>query len=80
MQRLNVDQVAERLACSPRQVRKLIEAGQLKGINISVDPNGKYKKFVVDVADLEAFENGRFSQPPVKKPRRAKARNYKRYV
>jgi transposase len=81
MQRLNIEQVAERLCVSTRQVRKLIASGQLRGINVSLDPNGKHKKYAIDLEDLERFEESRRSQPPErKKPRRKKQQDFPVYT
>lgn len=59
VERLTAEQAAERLAVTSRQVRKLINAGELKAMCVSVKRNAKHKKYVIDLQDLEAFERSR---------------------
>ena len=75
VERLTIEKTAERLAVSPRQVRKLISCGELKAMMVSLNRNAKHKKYVIDLQDLEAFERSRqtgATEAPRKTPRRKK--------
>jgi hypothetical protein len=80
--RLSVEQVAERLAVSTRQVNRLIEAGELKAFNVSLNRDAKHKKHVVDIQDLEEFEQSRRTGQRITtpKPKRQKKTEYPVYT
>ncbi|HMC65763.1 MAG TPA: hypothetical protein VKI65_12560 [Gemmataceae bacterium] len=59
--RLLVDEVSERLRCPKERVLRLIRAGLLRGINAGLGT--KRPRYVVDAADLEAFERVRATAP-----------------
>ena len=65
--------VAERLNCSAVKVRELIASRQLPAINTSLNPRGKKPRWMITLADLEAFERSRATKPaavPASRPRK----------
>ena len=61
--------VAERLVVPLRTVRTWIANGELRAIDVSATPGSKRPRFVVDEADLVAFEERRATAPPPRQRR-----------
>jgi len=76
--RLLLPEVADRLRITVRKVQGLIAAGQLSAIDISTTPGSKRPRYVVDEADLAAFEERRRTGPAARpaKVRRDAVPNY----
>ncbi|MBU4271528.1 MAG: helix-turn-helix domain-containing protein [Planctomycetes bacterium] len=55
------------------KVLRWIRAGELRAINASTRRDSKKPRFLIDPADLAAFEASRAVQPPVPRVRRRKA-------
>jgi Helix-turn-helix domain len=70
--KLTPPQVARRFGISPDKVVGWIRCGELRGVNIAAKPNGR-PRYVVDEADLAAFEMRRAAQPKPPALRRRKA-------
>src|SRR5262249_24857234 len=66
--RLTLDQVGKRLLLSPEAVLPLIAAANLRRINVST--GSKRPRWIVKLADLEAFEQRRVNIPSVTTTRR----------
>lgn len=61
IRRLTVSEVAERLRASRRSVLTLVSTGRLRALNVGT--GDKRPRWVVDQADLEAFEARRATAP-----------------
>ncbi len=62
-------QLAREWGCDVKTVRAWIRSGQLRAIDAAVRPGGR-PRFLIDRADVIAFENARAVQAPGRKPRR----------
>jgi hypothetical protein len=69
---LTPPKVARRYGCTPEKVLAWIRAGELRAINIATKRGGR-PRYVIDVADLAAFENMRavVASPPSSRRRSA---------
>jgi hypothetical protein len=66
--------VARRYGVSPDKVLTWIRLGELRGVNIATNPSGR-PRYVVDEADLAAFEHRRAVHRTQAPPRRRRAAN-----
>lgn len=58
-QYLTLKEVAARLSVTPDTVRAYVKSGQLRGVLVSSDPETPRPRYVVELAELEAFERRR---------------------
>lgn len=65
--------VAKRWACKPETVRKLIEAGVLRGFSVS-PPGTRRPHYRITLDAVLAYESGETSKPTEAKPRRSRRR------
>jgi hypothetical protein len=61
--KLSVPQLAEKWGISPNKVLAWIRAGELRAVNIAMNRSGDRPRYVIDVADIEAFEQSREARP-----------------
>ena len=66
-------QLAKRWGVHPDKVLQLIKRGELKAMNLAIDPNGK-PRFKIYLSDVEGFEATRMVNPPIEKKRRRRKR------
>ncbi len=66
-------QLAAKWSVHPDKVLQLINSGQLKAVNLAVNPKGRprYRIYLTEVA---RFEEARSTRPPVPKARRRRRR------
>ena len=62
-------QYAQQLGVSNGKVLDFIRSGELRAINIATSRDGR-PRYVIDVADIEAFERGREIVPSAEPTRR----------
>ncbi len=68
--KLTPPQIAKRFGIDVNKILGWIRSGELRAINGARKANGTKPRFLVDVADLEAFERSRqVSPPPAPAPR-----------
>ncbi len=63
---------AKRLGVSPDKVISWIRSGQLRAMDGSTVPGGR-PRYLIDEADIQAFEQSRAVTPPNKRIRRRQA-------
>ena len=66
--------LAELWGISPDKIISFIKAGELRAIDISSDRNSIRPRYLIDVADVEAFETSRAVVPPAPKTKRRRRR------
>ena len=66
---LTPPELARKWGVSPDKVAQLIANGELRAINLAVDPTGK-PRYRIYNSEVERFEKTRMIAPPVEKPRR----------
>lgn len=54
--RWTVKLAAQRLLTSPTKIRRLIEQGQLRAIDVTLSPESERKRYLILEEDLAAFE------------------------
>lgn len=70
MKLLTIDEAAERLSITPRQVASLIRSGRLPWVNVSVKAVSSKPRKRIAEADLFAFiEQRRVTQQPITRRR-----------
>lgn len=67
--KVTVPQLAREWGADVKTVRAWIRTGQLRAIDACVKPGGR-PRYLIDRADILAFENARTVQPHNRKPRR----------
>jgi hypothetical protein len=70
---LTPPQLAAQWGVHPDKVLQLINSGQLKAINLAVDPKGR-PRYRIYRAEIARFEESRATRPPVPKVRRRRRR------
>jgi transposase len=65
--------VAKRYGVSAEKVIGWIRRGELRGVNVADRRDGRKPRFVIDPADLKAFELSRTPGPAVRPIRRRKS-------
>ena len=65
-------ELARRWGVSPDKITHFIVTGELRAIDASLK-RGDRPRYLIDVADIEAFENARAVVPAAKPTRRKKA-------
>ena len=71
--KLTPKEVAVRWRCKPDKIRALIRSGQLAAFDVSMTPGTGRPRFLIDFADLIAFEERRrVHKPAPSRPRRHK--------
>ncbi len=80
--KLTVPQLARLWAVDPHKIRCWILSGELKAINGAKDPNSRRPRYLIDVADIRAFEEAREVIPacPHPRARRNRRSTVKQYV
>lgn len=68
-QKLTPPEVARSYGVKEEKILAWIRSGELRAFNAATRPTGR-PRFLIDKADLEAFENSRAVVPPPKKTRR----------
>jgi len=71
--RLTPNELAQEWRVSPAKVRKLIEAGELRAINMATSLRCRPRWFI-DRADVERFEALRAARPEIRPQRRQRNR------
>jgi hypothetical protein len=66
---LTPPQLARRWGVAPEKVNALLRNGQLKGMNLAVNPHGR-PRFRIYLSEIERFEASRATKPPVPNVRR----------
>ena len=62
--------LARRWGVAPEKILQLIHSGQLRAVNLAVDPKGR-PRWRIHLSEIERFEESRSSRPPLpKQPRR----------
>jgi hypothetical protein len=69
--KLTPPQISARYGCSPEKVVGWIRSGQLRAFNAAARPDGR-PRWLVDLADLAAFEQARSAVPVPRTRRRAR--------
>ena len=62
-------QLATRWGVAAEKVLALIHSGQLKAVNLAVDPRGR-PRFRIYLREVDRFEEMRATKPPISKQRR----------
>lgn len=65
-------QLAKRWGVDSGKVRALIDSGQLKAINLAVNPKGR-PRYRIAETEIERFQEARTTRPPEPKTRRRRA-------
>ena len=80
--KLTVPQLARQWGLDPHKVITWIKSGELRAINGAKDSNSCRPRFLIDVADIAAFEQAREVIPacPPPRARRARRSTVKQYV
>ena len=73
-QKLTPPQYAEELGVGADKVISFIKSGELKAIDISSKRGSPRPRYLIDKADIEAFEAARAVVPPPAKARRRRRR------
>jgi hypothetical protein len=73
--------LAKRWGCNCAKVLAFLDSGELKAINLAVNPNGQKKRWRIPILEVEIFEEKRSNQKPLppQKRRRKKAVSSKEY-
>jgi hypothetical protein len=71
--KLTPPMLAERWGISREKVIAWIENNELRAVNIATTLEGKHKRWLIDIADVLAFEAARSNSPPIPAQRRRKA-------
>jgi hypothetical protein len=71
--KLTPHDIAESYGCGVEKVLRWIHAGELRAINVATRRDGGKPRWLIDPADLAAFEASRAVTPPVSAPRRRRA-------
>lgn len=66
---LTPPQLARRWGVAAEKVNALINSGQLKAVNLAVNPKGR-PRYRIYVSEVERFEEARSTKPPIPKVRR----------
>jgi excisionase family DNA binding protein len=66
---LTPPELAKRWGVAADKVLDLIHSGQLKAVNLAVNPNGR-PRYRIYASEVERFETARSTKPPVPKQRR----------
>jgi hypothetical protein len=61
-------QLARRWGVAAEKVIALINSGQLRAVNLAVNPDGR-PRYRIYITEVERFEAARATKPPVQKPR-----------
>ncbi len=69
MPKITPVQLAREYGCDAKTVREWIRTGQLRAIDAAVKPGGR-PRFLIDRADVIAFENSRTVRPSTRCPRK----------
>ncbi|HUT90879.1 MAG TPA: helix-turn-helix domain-containing protein [Thermoguttaceae bacterium] len=69
--KLTPPQLARHLSVSPEKIHAWIRSGELRAVNIATNPKGR-RRYVIDPADVEAFEARRSIHKTLSAPRRRK--------
>lgn len=79
---LTPPQLARRWGVAAEKVNALINSGQLRAVNLAVDPKGR-PRYRIYLSEVERFEETRSSKPPIPKQtgrrRRTAAKAVKEY-
>jgi hypothetical protein len=79
--KFTVPQLARQWGLDPHKVITWIRSGELRAINGAKDPNSCRPRFLIDVADIRAFEEAREVIPACPPPRaRHRRRTVKQYI
>ncbi len=70
---LTPPEVAKRWGVAADKVLQLIHSGQLRGVNLAVNPKGR-PRYRIALAEIERFEEARATIPPVPKQLRSRRR------
>jgi transposase len=75
---LTPPQIAKRYRVSPEKVLGWIRRGELRAINIAMNPHGKCPRWIITPESLADFEQARSSRPaprPLSRTRRSASEN-----
>lgn len=77
---LTPQQLADRWQCHRDKVHKLLRSGQVRAVNLVLDPNATRPRYAIPMEEIERFEQERLiAKPPPKKPRRKKSTRVRRF-
>lgn len=66
---LTPPQLARRWGVAADKVNALIRSGQLRAVNLAVNPNGR-PRYRIYMSEIIRFEEARSTKPPLPKPQR----------
>jgi hypothetical protein len=66
---LTPPQLARRWGVAADKVLDLLRSGQLRGVNLAVDPKGR-PRYRIYLSEIERFEEARSTKPPLPKQQR----------
>jgi hypothetical protein len=73
---ISLNAVAQRYGRRHEWAKALVDAGELRAVNLAVDPRGKRPRLFVHVDEIERFERARSTTPvpePTRRPRRTRS-------
>lgn len=70
---LTPPQLAAKWGVHPDKVLQLVNSGQLKAINLAVNPRGR-ARYRIRLTEIAQFEESRSTRPPAPKVRRRRRR------
>lgn len=69
----SVAELAERWGCRQDHVLALIKSGQLRAVNLALDPSGRRPRWRINEGDVIEFEQRRASGKPEPKQKRRRS-------
>ena len=73
-QKMSPPKLAKQWGVSPDKIIAFIKSGELPAIDVSTNRGSPRPRFLIDIADVEAFEMSRAVIPPAPKTKRRRRR------